>query len=75
MTRKEETDFRQMHRALVRIKHYMAPARIRRDAERKNSALSYEEYLEMAYENILGEAKAGLSRVRIPKTVEKVKAI
>jgi hypothetical protein len=69
MTKKEESDFRQMYVSLRRINRYMSTARIRRDAENKNSALSYEEYLEMAYENIQQEAKNGLHGVRLPKGV------
>lgn len=67
MTAKEEKDFRQMHRALTRIKAYMTPNQIRRDAGQKCSALEYSEYLEMSYENIQGEAKTGLKGVRLPK--------
>ena len=65
MTGKEEKDFRQMYAALRRITQYMTPARIERDA--KKGVLDYEEYLGMAYENIQGEAKAGLKGIRLPK--------
>ena len=68
MTKKQEEDFSIMYGALDRIANrYMTPARIRSDAEKKNSALSYEEYLEMAYENIQNTAKAAIKGVRFPK--------
>jgi hypothetical protein len=68
VTKKQQDDFRKMYEALDRIAHgYMTPSRIRRDAGGKNSALEYAEYLEMAYDNIQGEAKAALKGVRVPK--------
>jgi hypothetical protein len=49
--------------ALSRITRYMSPERLRRHAE-KTYGLDYEEALEMAYENMLGEAKAALAGYR-----------
>jgi len=53
--------------ALKRITKYMSPERIRRDAEHNDSALSYEEYLEMAYENVIQEAHRAVHGKRRPK--------
>jgi len=49
--------------ALRRIAAYMTPAQLRRQSERKYG-LTFEESLEMAYENVIGEAKAALRGVR-----------
>jgi len=55
-----------LHNTLRRIaKVYMKPAQIRRDADHPDSALDYEEYLEMAYENIQLEAARAIKGVRI----------
>lgn len=54
------------YRALKRIAAYMSPERLRRQAEREYG-LSYEEALEMAYDNIQGEAHAALRGYRRPK--------
>ncbi len=54
-----------MFDTLKRIsKDYMTPDEIRRDAD--NTGLSYNEYLEMSYENIQAEAKAAVKGLRRP---------
>lgn len=45
--------------ALKRITSYMTPAQLRRAAE-KQYGLDHAEALEMAYENVIGEAKCAL---------------
>jgi hypothetical protein len=55
--------------ALRRIKAYMTTAQLRRHSERKYG-LSYEEALEMAYENVLGEAQAALRGYRPPSAID-----
>lgn len=50
---------------LKRIVKYMTPDQIRRDA--KANDMGYEEYLEMAYENIQFEAKHAIKGKRRPK--------
>ena len=52
--------------ALKRITAYMAPERLRRQAE-KQYGLGYEETLEMAYENVIGEAQSALRGYRKPR--------
>lgn len=49
--------------ALKRITAYMTTDQLRRRSE-KQYGLSYEEALEMAYENVIGEAQAALSGYR-----------
>jgi hypothetical protein len=49
--------------ALRRILRYMTPAQLRRHCERQYG-LSYEESLEMAYENVLGEARSAIAGYR-----------
>lgn len=62
MTPKQKDQFNRMRSALRRIANgYMTPAQIQRD---KEAGLDYEEYLEMAYENIQQEAKAACKGVR-----------
>jgi hypothetical protein len=52
--------------ALKRITSYMTPAQLRRAAERQYG-LDHAEALEMAYENVIGEAKHALRGYRKPK--------
>lgn len=52
--------------ALKRICDYSSPEKLRRDAE-KCYGLGYEEALEMAYENVLAEAKSAVRGKRRPK--------
>jgi hypothetical protein len=54
------------HFALTRITKYQTPKQLRRSAEREYG-LSYEEALEMAYENVLEEARGALKGYRKPK--------
>lgn len=49
--------------ALKRITSYMTPAQLRRAAERQYG-LDHAEALEMAYENVIGEAKHALRGYR-----------
>lgn len=58
------------HASLRRIAAYLSPEQLQRRAE-KEYGLTYEESLEMAYENVLGEAKAALSGYRRKKPVDK----
>lgn len=54
------------HQALKRIRQYMTPAQLRRAAE-KQYGLDHAEALEMAYENVIEEAKAALRGYRRPR--------
>lgn len=56
--------------ALKRIASYQSPERLRRNAER-NYGLPAEEAIEMAYENVLAEAKAAIKGKRSPTEVNK----
>ncbi len=51
--------------ALKRISQYDVPDRLRRSCE-KSYGLSYEETLEMAYDNVLIEAKNAIRGMRRP---------
>lgn len=53
----------QMRHALQRIKAYMPPAKLRKQCQ-KEYGLEGDEALEMAYENVLAEAKAGLKGIK-----------
>lgn len=55
-----------MWRALKTIASYDQPERLRRNCEQRYG-LAYEEALEMAYENMIGEAKAAIHGMRKPK--------
>lgn len=55
-----------LHQALKRISAYQSPERLRRDSQ-KEWGLDYETALEMAYENVLEEAKSVIKGVRVPK--------
>jgi hypothetical protein len=50
---------------LKRIAHYEPPEHLRRSSE-KSYGLDYEEALEMAYENVLLEAKNAICGMRHP---------
>lgn len=52
--------------ALRRISQYDSPERLRRNAD-KDYGLSGEEALEMAYENVIAEAKRAIHGQRRPK--------
>lgn len=61
---KARTDYEaRFYHALKRIAAYMSPERLRRQHE-KDYGLNYDEALEMAYENVLGEAKSALHGYR-----------
>lgn len=55
-----------LYNALVRISKYDSPKKLRRDAEREYG-LTPDEALELAYENVIQEAKSALKGVRKPK--------
>lgn len=62
-----------MYAALERIaKGYQTPDQLRRNSE-KDWGVSYEESLEMAYENLQAEAKAAIKGVRIKPLLDKIK--
>ena len=54
-----------LYDALKRITLYDKPERLRRDAE-KSYGLSSNEAIEMAYENVLEEARCALKGIRRP---------
>lgn len=55
------------HAALKRIAAYLPPEKLARAAER-TYGLAPEEAMEMAYENVLGEAKQALKAIgRLPR--------
>jgi hypothetical protein len=62
----KQSDAQRYFDFLKRITSYMNPAQIRRDASAKSSILSYEEYLEMAYENVLNDARMAIKGKRRP---------
>jgi hypothetical protein len=53
----------QMRSALQRIKAYSPPEKLRKQAEKKYG-LSEEEAVEMAYDNVLQEARDGLKGIK-----------
>lgn len=55
-----------LYNALKRITLYDSPDKLRRRSE-KDYGLPPEETIEMAYENVLAEAKAAVKGVRKPK--------
>lgn len=64
MTKNQIQQFNKMRNALIRInKGYMTPDQIRRCTD-KEYGLSYEDSLEMAYENLQSEAKEAVKGVR-----------
>jgi len=58
-------DYAVMYTFLRRIAAYHTPERLRNRSQ-KDWGLDYEEALEMAYENVLQEAKSALKAVRKP---------
>lgn len=60
------TDFQRMYAALTVIANYAPPARLRKQAQREYG-LDPDEAIEMAYENVIAEAKAALRGVKKPK--------
>lgn len=64
MTEKQKFQFNLMLSTLRKIgKGYMTPQKIRRDIE-KGHPLDYDEYLEMAYENIQSEALTAIKGIK-----------
>lgn len=70
MTAKELRDYDQMYRALKRIAAYMSVAQLNRSANTKYG-LDFVEAIGYAYENVLGEAKFGLRRVKAARLPQK----
>ena len=56
-------DYAKMYIALSRISRYMSVESLKRNANREYG-LAPSEAIEMAYENVIGEAKGGLRSVR-----------
>lgn len=54
-----------LYDALLRISRYTPPAKLRKSAEREYG-LDPDEAIEMAYENVIAEAKAAIKGVRMP---------
>jgi hypothetical protein len=57
---------RRLYNALKRITMYDMPDRLRKRAER-DYGLEPHEVIEMAYENVLMEARAAIKRMKAPK--------
>ena len=55
-----------LYNALKRIASYETPERLRRSSD-KDYGLDYEEALEMAYENVLYEARMATMNMHKPK--------
>lgn len=60
-----EASYEQMYAALKRITKYQSVESLHRYASR-DYGVDAGEAIEMAYENVIGEAKAGLRKVRNP---------
>lgn len=64
MTPKQVEQFNRMRDTLIRIaREYQTPDQLRRNADR-DYGLDFSEAIEMAYENIQGEARAAVRGVR-----------
>lgn len=61
-----EKHYAQMYLALERIKLYQSPERLKKRASKDWGLDDGNEAVEMAYENVLQEAKNGLRNVRRP---------
>ena len=59
------SDYAAMYTALRRIESYMPPEKLRRQAEKKYG-LEPDEAVEMAYENVISEARIGLRGAKKP---------
>jgi hypothetical protein len=70
-----EMHFLQMYAALQRIKAYQSPERLRKRSGKDWGLDDGNEAIEMAYENVLHEAKNGLLGVRLPKKKSVVPAL
>jgi hypothetical protein len=74
MTPKEMATWNRMRAALIRIyKGYQTPDQLRRNAER-DFGCSFDETIEMSYENLQSEAKGAVRGVRQKKPKVKVPA-
>jgi hypothetical protein len=62
-----EKNYIQMFNALQRIKSYQSPERLKKNSWDDWGLDNGNEAVEMAYENVLQEAKSGLKGVRWPK--------
>lgn len=62
----KDKHYAQMFRALQRIKAYQSPERLKKHSARDWGLNNGNEAIEMAYENVLQEAKNGLMGVRKP---------
>lgn len=60
-----EKEHARMFIVLKRITYYQSPQQLRRSSQ-KQFGLGADEAIEMAYENVLAEAKNGLKGVRTP---------
>jgi hypothetical protein len=66
MTSAQEKHYAQMFHALQRIKAYQSPERLKKHSAGDWGVDDGNEAIEMAYENVLQEAKNGLKGVRKP---------
>ena len=62
----QDKHYAQMFRALQRIKAYQSPERLKKHSARDWGMDNGNEAIEMAYENVLQEARNGLKGVRKP---------
>lgn len=69
MTSNQFRDYHKMRNALLKIaKDYMTPEQLRKECKKGYGAgVSYEEAIEMSYENIQIEAEAAVKGVRVVK--------
>lgn len=63
MTKAQREQFNRMRFALKMIAGYQTPDQLRRDCE-KDYGLEYHDALEMAYENLLEDARTAVKGVR-----------
>ena len=63
ITEKQKQQFNQMLNALKKIKAYQSPEKLRKDSS-KDWGLDFEESIEMAYENIQGDAAFACKNVK-----------
>lgn len=63
ITEKQKQQFNLMLNALKKIKVYQSPEKLRKDSS-KDWGLDFEEAIEMAYENIQGEAAFACKNVK-----------
>lgn len=62
-----EKHYARMYEALKRIKAYQSPEHLKRFSQKEWGLDDASEAIEMAYENVIHEAKIGLRGVRRPK--------